>query len=210
MLLSTAYFPPIQFFTKIVDQKSFYLESNESYQKQSYRNRFFVYGANGPIRLNIPVVKGRSLGKPIKEVKMDYSEAWNKTHMKTIKSAYSHSPYYEFYIDDFMPFWEKKWVYLYDLNLEIIHVVLDALDLNIKVLETETYTPKDDNNSQDFRKLIHPKVDWKDDPGFIPEHYTQNFSDKHGFQANLSIIDLIFQTGSEAESILRKSATKKG
>lgn len=208
MLLSTAYFPPIQFFTRIIDEDSFHLETNENYQKQSYRNRFFVYGANGPIRLNIPVVKGRSLGKPIKEVKMDYSETWNKTHMKTIKSAYSHSPYYEFYIDDFIPFWEKRWTYLYDLNLEIIYVILNSLDLNISVLETETYTKISGDQSLDLRKLIHPKVDWKYDPGFTPEPYTQNFSGKHGFQANLSIIDLIFQTGPEAVSILRKSVAK--
>lgn len=205
MLLSTAYFPPIQFFTKIIDQDSFFLEAHENYQKQSYRNRFIIYAANGPVSFSNPVIQGRSPGQLIKDVKLDYSERWNIVQLRTLKSAYSHSPFYEFYIDDLLPFWEKKWKFLFDFNLEILHTLLDILDLQITIHETKVYTPEIEEGEIDVRKLIHPKVDWRDDPSFSPELYNQNFAEKHGFQANLSILDLLFQTGPDSVRIIEKS-----
>ncbi len=205
MLLSTAHFPPIQYFSKIIDLDKFFLESKENYQKQSYRNRFIIYAANGPVSLYIPILKGRTPGQLITEMKIDSSTGWRKVHMKTIQSAYQHSPFYEFFIDDFKPFWEKDWKYLYDLNLEILHTLLDIMDLQIRIEETNVYDSSLDIGEIDLRSLIHPKVDWRNDSSFSPDPYTQNFFDKFGFQANLSIVDLIFQTGPDAVRIIKQS-----
>ncbi len=206
MLLSTAHFPPIQYFCKIINLKEFAIESCENLQKQSYRNRHKVLAANGPIDLTVPLHKGRSPGQLIKDVRLDYSESWNKTHRKTILSAYNHSPFYEYYIDDILPYWEKQWKYLYDYNYEILMTLFDLLDLNIRILDTTEYTAPISNN--DLRILIHPKKSLDLDTEFKPQVYTQNFSDRHGFFANLSILDLLFQTGPEAVKIIKDSVVK--
>ena len=205
MLLSTAHFPPLQYISKIVNADSFYLESKENYQKQSYRNRHIIFGANGPITLSIPIVKGRTPGSPIKEVKIDSTDRWRSIHQRAIESSYRHSPFYEFYYDDLRVFWEKDWKFLYDLNLEILICILELLELDINILETSSFSREVEESGTDYRQRIHPKKPWQDDPEFISVEYTQNFSDRHGFIANLSIIDLIFQTGPEAVGILKKS-----
>ena len=205
MLLSTAHFPPVQYLCKIIDLDSLYLEAQENYQKQSYRNRFRIYGANGPITLSIPIHKSRPLGTPIKEVTIDSSHRWKSVHHRAIQSCYRHSPFYEFYYDDFKAYWEKDWKYLYDLNLHILRTVLHVLELDIEIFETKEFTELVGNMKHDFRGRIHPKKSWNMDPEFKAMEYTQNFSDRYGFQANLSILDLIFQTGPDAVNVLRGS-----
>jgi len=205
MLLSTAHFPPIQYFCKVIDQESFFIESKENYQKQSYRNRFNIFGANGPITLSVPIEKGRSPGYQIREAKIDKSIDWQKIHQKSIQSAYRHSPFYEFYYDDFKTYWEMPVKYLFDLNLNILMKVFEVLELSTDIRETDDFHKKYPHDFNDFRELIHPKVLWSEDTDFIPREYIQNFSDRHGFQANLSILDLIFQTGPDAKNIIRKS-----
>ena len=205
MLLSVAHFPPIHYFTKVVDLDSFFIESKEHYQKQSYRNRFRIFAANGPLDLSIPIIRGRTPGQLIREVKVDSAYSWQRNHLKTIQAAYRHSPFYEFYFDEFQPYWEKKWTFLYDLNLHIMFTLLDLLELNIEIIETTDYQDILPEGKPDYRELIHPKRPWEEDPQFRPWQYTQNFSDRHGFQANLSIIDLIFQCGPEAVNVLRES-----
>lgn len=203
MLLSTAHFPPIQYLSKIIDLEEITIEARESYQKQSYRNRFRVSAANGPIDLIIPLLKGWSSGQKIKDVKLDYSNGWNKVHRKTILSAYKHSPFYEFYIDDLSHFWEKKWRYLFDINMETLICIFGFLGLDIKICESEDFLkPASD---LDLRYLIHPKKFLELDPDFEVVEYTQNFSDRYDFIPNLSILDLLFQTGPDALSIIRRS-----
>lgn len=209
MLLSTALFPPIQFFSKIIDQDGFSLESRENYQERSYRNRYVVSGANGPIRLSVPIVKGKPTERLIKDVKIDQSDNWCKIHLKTVQSAYKHSPYYDFYFDELHQFWEKKWKYLFEYNLEILEVLLDIMDLDIKISETSEYQVNPIDSQFDFREHIHPKLSWEKDPDFHPQVYTQNFSDRREFIPNLSIIDLIFQVGPDASRIIRNSIFTK-
>jgi hypothetical protein len=204
MLLSTAHFPPIHYFTKVLKHGKLTLEALENYQRQSYRNRFSILGANGPINLYVPVVKGHSPGQPIKEVRIDYSNKWQRIHFKTISSAYRHSPFYEYYIDFFLPFWSRRWDFLFDLNLAIMTALFDVMDTEIDIEESTEYINENELDA-DYRKLIHPKLEYKLDPQFNPYPYVQNFSDRFGFVPNLSVLDLIFQAGPESSDIIRKS-----
>ena len=204
MLLSTAHFPPIQYFSKIIDSGELILEARENYQRQSYRNRFIILGANGTISLSVPVIKGHSPGQPVKDVKIDYSGPWQRIHFKTLFSAYSHSPFFEFYIDDLSRFWKDKWSFLYDLNLAALESVIEILGIETSIIESDKFTSPDDLEF-DYREIIHPKCGLDQDPFFKPFPYTQNFSDRHGFIPNLSIIDLLFQAGPESLSIIKKS-----
>ena len=108
ILINTAYFPPVQYFTKINNCTEIWIEQYESYGKQSYRNRCDIMTANGVMTLSVPVVKGSSIKILTKDVLVDYSTNWQKLHFKGIESAYKNSPYYDYYIDNFIHFFERK------------------------------------------------------------------------------------------------------
>jgi len=200
IVLSTAYLGPIQYFSKLLKYDIAFIEQHENFTKQTYRNRCKIYGANGELSLSIPVKKTSPKIK-VKELLIDYDTNWQKLHWKSIESAYRSSPYFEFYEDDFKPFYEKKNKFLVDFNLEIQQVILEHLDISIDIKNTEHYARELDATTDDFRDKIHPKKQVNDSE-FNIISYTQVFQDKHGFVPNLSIIDLLFNEGPNAIGLL--------
>ena len=142
ILINTAYFPPVQYFTKVNNCTEIWIEQYESYGKQSYRNRCDIMTANGVMTLSVPVVKGSSIKILTKDVLVDYSTNWQKLHFKGIESAYKNSPYYDYYIDNFMHFFERKEKFLLDLNTKILKELMDNLQLQRPIKLTEsTFVP---------------------------------------------------------------------
>jgi len=205
MLLSTAYFAPIQYYSKLVQSHEVMIEQFENYSKQSYRNRCNILGANGELALTVPVVKASSKKILTKDVRISYDTDWQKLHWKGIESAYNSSPFYEFYIDDLRRFFDRKWDFLLDLNLEIQEEINGLIDLDCVIKKTDDYV-EDLNGIIDFREGIHPKASKSVvDPNFVSNKYYQVFSDKWGFVENLSILDLLFNMGPDSLIHLEKS-----
>ncbi len=199
ILLSTAYFAPIQYYCKQIQYNSVLIEQWENYAKQSYRNRCNIFGANGLLTLSIPVVKATNKKIYTKDVRISYDTNWQKLHQKGIESAYKSSPFYEYYIDDIAPVFLKKWNYLLDLNMHINEVICDILEIENRLTLTDDFIPVNQSDYLDLRNSIHPKPSKsKEDNHFVPLPYTQVFSDKLGFISNLSILDLIFNKGNES------------
>lgn len=204
-LLSTAYLGPVQYYTKLMKYKKVFIEADENFQKQSYRNRCIILAANGKLSLTIPVTKDQPKVKT-KDIKIDNSLDWQKQHWTSIESAYSSSPFFEFFMDDFQVFYEKKYRFLLDFNMEIQQFVLNQLEIEAELTLTTSYTENVPDYMTDFRETIHPKKRMqKRDQDFNPHLYYQVFGDKFGFVPNLSIIDLLFNEGANAENILVKS-----
>ncbi len=202
VLLNTAYFPPIQYYSKIIRYNKIILEQYENYGKQSYRNRCDIYGANGILTLSVPVLEGARKKILTKDVRIEYVSNWQKIHFKSIESAYRRSPYYEYYIDEIEPLFNRQFSYLLDLNNSILEVINGILDIDPKIKMSENYYSKP-INLIDWREGLHPKKSKKiEDLEFISREYTQVFSNKAGFASNLSIIDLIFNKGPEAYTYL--------
>jgi len=201
IILSTAYFPPIYYFSKLLNANKIYIEQNEHYSKQSYRNRCDILSPNGKQSLSIPVKKHTGVKQIIKNVKIDYKNDWQSLHLKSIKTAYLSSPFFEFYIDAFMPFFEKKFTYLFDFNKIITETILNEIQI-IKAVElTNSYQQIYDYG--DFRESIHPKNDqWKNDLDFKSNSYTQVFYKRFEFIPNLSILDLLFNEGPNVTAYL--------
>ena len=130
ILVSSAYFPPVSYLAAIVNSKSVVIEQYENYRKQTYRNRCRIYAANGILALSVPVELATNKKILLKDVRVDYREAWQKQHFKSIESAYRNSPFYDYLIDDFMPFFTREIPFLLDLNMGILHVILDIIQLN--------------------------------------------------------------------------------
>ena len=209
VLLSTAYFPPVQYFSKLLLPYPV-IEKYENYSKQSFRNRCVIYSANGPLTLVIPVVKDHGKKMPVTGVKIDYSENWQKIHLRSITSAYRSAPFFEFYFDEIEPFMIKKYTFLFDFNIEIIEKIKNCIGINTKISFTEKYTLNISEFS-DFRDSIHPKPRLiKTDPFFNPVEYIQVFKERYGYIPNLSIIDLLFNEGPNTKNLLKASIKEEG
>jgi len=197
-LLSTAYLAPIEYYVVLANSERILLEQHEYYEKQSYRNRCRIATANGIMDLSIPV---DSAGKtPIRDLRISDHNNWQTHHWRSIETAYNSSPFFEYYADDFRPFFEKKWLFLWDFNLALFNKTLELLDIETKIELTEQYKPETSDNFLDLRAAIHPKKEIS----LLLKPYYQVFETKFGFMPNMSIIDLLFNMANEAQLILKK------
>ena len=202
LILSTAYFAPIQYYSKLLQSEYIVIDRHENYNKQSYRNRCIIYSANGLLDLVVPVVKPDKSKIPVIEVEISYDTLWQKQHFKAIESAYRRSPFYEYYMDDLMEFFDNRHRYLYEFNMRIMRKVCDLIKIPFQVQESSAYI-KPGEGDPDLRNSLHPKMNRQQaDSAFVPPRYTQVFAEKWGFKPNLSILDLLFNTGPEAKKLL--------
>jgi hypothetical protein len=199
MLLHPTYFPNIAHFRAILKTESVLFEVNDNYQKQTYRNRCEIYGANGKLALTVPVNYTQKNRQKSKDVQISDSSNWQIQHLKSLESAYRMSPFYEFYIDDLTPLFETKFKFLLDLNLKCFEILSEALELN-KAITTTTVFMVIGGSKDDFRFLVNPKVALN----LSFKEYTQVFTQKHGFIPNLSILDLLFNEGPNTGNFLYK------
>ena len=188
-LFHPTYFPSIYQFALMMEDGKIEFEIFDNFQKQTYRNRCYIYGANGKQLLNVPIQKISGKKQLIKDVKIDYKSNWHSEHLKSLYSAYSSSPFFEYYIDDLKSIFENKEKFLLDLNIKIFYKIQDALELKIKFKKTSEYNTE--NVDYDFRYLVNAKAKLFID---FPK-YTQVFDSKYNFISNLSILDLLFMEG---------------
>jgi len=203
ILLSTAYFAPIQYYSKFLNADKVYIEQFENFIKQTYRNRCVILGGNGPIQLIVPVVKGRGPKILIKDLKISYDTDWQRNHWRTIFSAFNSSPFFEYYKDDIQPFFEKKHQFLLDFNLKIHDTICELLEIQNSAVLTDDFE-KVPTGTLNLRECISPKIKTQTDSHFQAIEYTQVFSEKLGFVPNLSILDLLFNEGPNSYSILEE------
>ncbi|GGH39595.1 hypothetical protein GCM10011364_09100 [Mangrovimonas yunxiaonensis] len=175
-------------------------EMADNFQKQTLRNRTYVYAANGRLLLNVPVVYTQKNRQKYCEVKVFNDENWQRNHWKSLLSAYSTSPFFEFYSDELAPLFKKEFTNLMELNLETIRLICDCLQLDLNVAETTDFE-KDVQDKTDLRALVNAKLE---QPKF--DAYQQVFSEKHGFINNLSILDLLFNEGPNTLNYLQSQS----
>lgn len=194
-LLQTTYFGPIQWYQKLYRYDHCLIEQYDSYQKQTYRNRCVIATANGPQALTVPV-EGTNEKCLVKDLRISDHNNWRRIHWNVLLSAYSESPFFDYYADDIHPFFEKKYDFLIDFNETIRQKVCELMDIHPNVNYTSDFR-RQTSDIVDFREVINAKHPLAD-ADFQPQRYWQVFEGKHGFQANLSILDLLFNMGPES------------
>ena len=189
-----AYLPNIHYMAWMVSQIEIVMVTNKPYQKQTFRNRTEIYGANGKLKLTIPIVHSKEKERQIDEtVIIHYENSWQQKHWKSLENAYRSSPFFEFYEDDLYPFYHQKFEKLMDYNIELIKMVLYLLNSEVKLL----FNGETDD---EFDDLIIAKHGLKKKTPL----YQQVFQFKHGFISNLSILDLLFNLGPQSLEYLKK------
>lgn len=197
ILIHPTYFPSISHFAAMLQADSITFEVDDNFQKQTNRNRMYIYSANGIQLLNIPVKHTKDVHQKYKDVRLETAFDWQKQHFKSLEAAYRTSPYFEYFEDDIRPVFEKRHTFLMDLNFQIHEIISDCLGISLPYTKTEEYFKE--ASQTDLRYLANGK---KDENVF--DSYTQVFDDKHGFLNNLSILDLLFNEGRHAVTYLKE------
>jgi len=197
-LLLPSYFPPVSHFVVMAKADNITLEADDNFQKQTLRNRMYIYSPNGAQLLNLPVKHSKFGHQKTRDVKLETAFDWQKQHFKSLEAAYRSSPYFEYFEDAFAPIFEKKHTFLLDLNLEALDIVCCCIGMPGDFGKTEEYF-HDAPGFHDYRRLANGK---KDTSSF--EAYPQVFGDRHGFINNLSILDLLFNQGRRTLDYLKR------
>ena len=192
ILLSSAYLPPVSFFTAIKSGGDVLIEQYDNYCKQTYRNRCRIATAGGVQTLTVPVIKSESPKQLMKDVRISDHGEWRHQHWNALESAYMNSPFFMYFQDDLRPFYEKKFEFLVDFNTQLTLLIMKLAGIDKPVKLTESYTRRTEN-ILDLRNLIEPG---KNEPE-NPKEYWQIFKKKYGFIGNLSALDLLFNMGPE-------------
>lgn len=193
IILSTAYFPPVEYLAYIFGAREILIEKEENYHKQTYRNRCYILSAGGMQSLSVPVYSGKIHKTKVKDIRIDYSKRWQQVHLRAIGSSYGSSPFFQYYFGDFESIINGNHEFLLDLNMYLLNLILKILKIKRKIQYTENYISIT-GDLNDHRYSITPKQD----SGFISKEYLQVFREKTGFVRGLSIIDLIFNTGPDS------------
>lgn len=185
---SPLYFAPIRYISDWIEQPTITLDIYENFQKQTYRNRCYILSPNGLQKLIVPIE--HSGKRQMKDLKISYTQDWQKEHYKSLEAAYRRSPYFEYYEDFLQPIFSTQIKFLIDLNIKTLEQILNMLQLECKYTTSVAYV---EDNSHDFRQKYNAKQRVEN----LPE-YTQVFSEKMKFQSDLSILDLLFNLGPQS------------
>lgn len=205
VLLSSAYLPPVSYFSKLYAYEKVCVERFDHYMKQSYRNRCVIASAAGPLSLTIPTEKSEDPKCLMKDVRISDHGNWRHVHWNAFVAAYKQSPFFDYYADEFHEFFEKRYSFLFDFNSELCNWLCEQLDMHPVVAWSDDFIV-DTAGMDDFREQIHPKKRLQtEDASFKAVPYYQVFQEKQGFQADLSVADLLFNMGPEGLLVLRDS-----
>ncbi|MEQ9301540.1 MAG: WbqC family protein [Cyclobacteriaceae bacterium] len=202
IVIESQYLPGIAYFSLLACADTIVIDSHENYIRQTYRNRAEILGSNGVINLTVPVERGRSR-QLMKDTLVDNTSNWQKVHWRSIRSAYGKSPFFEYYADQLIPYYERRYQYLVDINHDLLSCLVKLADLGIDWSYSEQYINTEGIGIQDYRSIVNPK-NKEEFLGKLSAHaYPQVFGSK--FVKGMSLIDMLFCEGPNTGSMIRKT-----
>jgi len=197
LIFPSAYFPNVEYFYRLLHCQKIQVSIADVFEKQTYRNRCVILNANGLQKLTVPVIRSSDEFKTMGETRISYAEDWQKNHLRSIESAYRRTPYYEYYCDGIEEILMTNYECLIDLNMSLTGYLVDKTGLSCAIAKDTLYRLP----NQEELKLIDPKLPSQ----FNTKTYLQTFSDRFGFQNNLSMLDLLFNEGPNSISVIQSS-----
>jgi len=197
-VLPLYYLPNAEYLSAIACHSSIYIEQFENYQKRSFRNRCFIGTSQGALQLNIPLQSGKNEQQPIREVRIDNQQLWQRQHWRSLVTAYRSAPFWEYYSDSLAIFYQKKYDFLWDWNLDTFNWLLQKLKISTEICFTNAY--EGENAAFSAHLSNYQRQQYTD---FQPKAYTQLFSDRLAFLPNLSGLDMLFCMGNLANDYFK-------
>ena len=204
LLLPSQYLAPVSVYAQLYASQSAVEDWGEHYVKQTTRSRCYIATPQGPQSLTVPVERTQRNHCPMRDIRISDHGNWRQLHWRALVSAYENSAYFEYYADDFQPFYTQPFTYLVDFNEGLRRLVCELLGLSCQVEISQEYVTEISPFSPDLRPFASPQSLSSLFPKTVP--YYQVFSARTGFLPNLSIVDLLFNLGPESRLVLRKMA----
>lgn len=196
------YFPPVNFFSYLSPESNDIFLICEEYKKMTFRNRCVIAGANGPINLTVPIEGGREQHTLFNDVKIDNRQKWQSEHWKSLCACYNHSPWFEHYRDSLAVLFRQKFELLIDLNVSTFKWIISELKLPVSI---QIFTDRKEADLDLINKFSPRNL--KNEQPVI--RYQQIFEERTGFLPHLSILDLLFCSGSNSMDIIRTASISK-
>ena len=206
LLTELQYLGSVDYYATMLAHQQVVFEQHEHYTKRTYRNRCHILGANGVLKLGIPLQKGKNQQQSIRQTTIAYTNAWHRQHWRSIASAYGNAPFFEFYKDELEAIFESQTTSLFDFNLKLTELIIELLQLEIDYSFSETYQKTLAEDLIDGRNLFLP-IKQKTIKNIEAVSYPQVFEEKYGFVPNLSILDLMFCQGPSSYQVLEEMIT---
>lgn len=205
LLVTPTYLGSVYQYALFYRSKRIVMEQHSFYEKKTFRNRTLIMAANGPLTLSVPVEKPAKIKTCEKDILLSYDTPWQANHWRSIVSAYQSSPFFEYYADEFEPFYSKRFKFLIDFNLQLMQTVCENIGLACELFLSDNYIGQT-TDMLDLRQLASTKFSYDiATPNYTVHPYWQVFKEKYGFVPHLSIVDLLFCMGPESIEVLRKS-----
>lgn len=202
IVLPVAYLPSVDQYCHIACNSKILFEIEETYPKQTCRNRTNIMTANGILRLTIPVIKPNGNKTKTSEVITDHKSNWKKMHIRAISSAYNKSPFYLYYKDEIEAIYNMHTEKLIDFNMQFILLINKFLKVTPAIELTKVF----EKQYSAYMDLRECNKDLMKTDHELP-YYTQVFSDRLPYTSNLSILDLIFNKGPASLAYLKSCKT---
>ena len=204
VVLPFACLPNVEYLSWMAHSPQAWIETHETFPKQTCRNRYAIMTAAGPVVLTIPIKRPAGNHTPLNDVIVEAPEKWVNLHWRAIESAYNKSPFFLYYRDEFEQIYRNHTEKLVDLNRQFLNLILKYCGINKSYSFTSEYHKVYPDEIVDMRQHIMPKKAIRHALSmdkFKP--YIQVFAEIQPFAPNLSALDLLFNLGPETASYLK-------
>ncbi|KAB2814611.1 WbqC family protein [Phaeocystidibacter luteus] len=184
-----ALFPPTSYMAWLISEKASW-NTAAAFQKGSWRNRYRIYGPNGTMDLSAPIDHSSDKSS-LSNIKLERRNNWTEKEWRALQTAYRNASFFEAIEDELSRIILKEHDFLLDRIEEAMNWMCGQLRCD---------APADSSEQPLELMSIKPSkaVDGVE--------YRQVFSHKHGFQSNLSTLDLLMNEGPLAYDILQRQA----
>ena len=219
VILQPSYIPWRGYFHQIQKADLFVFYDDVQYDKNGWRNRNRIKTPSGTRWLTIPVhtqgVVENSV--PINQVEIDWTKAWNASHWDILRQFYKTAPYFKTYAPLLEPFYHRQDHLLADLTIDLTVALARELGLKTEFVRSsslQAHGTKTDRlveiltqlgtthyisgpSARDYleeEKLAAAGISLE----FIEYGYPEYPQLYPPYDPFVSILDLLFMTGSEA------------
>lgn len=221
-IVQSNYIPWKGYFDLIAAVDEFILYDDMQYTRRDWRNRNQIKTPQGLKWLTVPVsVKGR-FHQTIRETEIQ-GTVWASEHWKALQAAYGRAPCFRTVADWLEPLYHESFTGLSALNRRFLETISARLNIRTRLANAWEYHVEGDRSERLAQlceqagasvyvsgpaarayldeSLFHRRgivVEWFDYGGY-PE-YPQLWGD---FTHHVTVLDLLFQTGSQAPAFMK-------